>query len=74
MRGAAKTIPAQLPVPCKQDWTCWELKAGFGIFFWVMVPGLGDVLESSLIQDLLEQLLEGFQAKETHCCSLFLGK
>lgn len=39
-----------------------------------MVPGLGDVLESSLIQGLLEQLLQGFQAKGTQCCSLFLGK
>jgi len=44
-----------------------------------MVSGLRDavrtsVLESYLFQDILEQPTERFQAKETHCCSLFLGK
>lgn len=32
------------------------------------------ILESYFCQDILEQLVEGFQAKETHCCRLFLGK
>lgn len=45
----------------------------------MLVSGLADavrisVLESYLFQDILEQLMEGFQAKETLCCSLFLGK
>lgn len=43
------------------------------------VSALGDAMrtsvpESYLFQDILEQLMEGFQAKETNCCSLFLGK
>lgn len=43
------------------------------------ISALGDAMrtsvpESYLFQDILEQLMEGFQAKETHCCSLFLGK
>lgn len=43
-----------------------------------MVSGLGDAVrtsvpESCLFQDVLEQLMEGFQAKGIFCC-LFLGK